>query len=171
MSACVLYSCAAHQFNSLSLPEACHELLRNNRERIKLRLLLKKFFKCLVCLMWHHQVARTQADKIETPVSTTVMYNIIIDWIFRCYSPGPPPPLLSDEAAETCALLVYFVRSSFQDPSSQGQVCDLPPWFQKGRRDSTNCVFIKCRNHSASLLNGYQWWLWKRKLLLLLLFY
>lgn len=51
--------------------------------------------------MWHHRVARTQADKIETPVSTTVTYNSIINWIFICFSPGPPPPLLSDEAAET----------------------------------------------------------------------
>lgn len=48
-------SCAAHQFNSLSLPEACHELLRNNRERIKFILLLKKVFKSLVCSMWHQR--------------------------------------------------------------------------------------------------------------------
>lgn len=40
-------------------------------------------------------------------------------------------------------------------------MCDLPPWFQKGRQDSTNCIFIKRRNHSAALLNGFQWWLWK----------
>lgn len=69
------------------------------------------------------------------------------------YSPRAPPPPLSAEAAETHALLVYFVRSSFKDPSPRCQVCDLPPCFQKGRRDGSNYIFIKCQNHSAALLN------------------